>query len=75
MARRLTSLTAADDIPTICRVDPFDKEHPTPSVSYCILVVLSCLAYFSASFGLFSNFIFMVDSVGPCLPFFSSAAS
>ena len=33
VARQFTTLTAANAIPSSCRVTPFDKKHPPPAVS------------------------------------------
>ena len=34
LARQFTTLTAAHDIPSSCRVAPLDKKHPPPAVSF-----------------------------------------
>jgi hypothetical protein len=51
LARRLTKLMAVDDISIVCRVDPFDKDHPTPPLTFSFLPSLlnflhcSCLPF------------------------------
>ena len=51
LARRLTSLTAADPIPSDCRVEPYSAKNPLPAVSFLLfflrysdrcLIELSC---------------------------------
>lgn len=37
MVRRLTNLTAADEVPITCRADAFNKDHPTPPVIVAFL--------------------------------------
>jgi hypothetical protein len=37
LARRLTKLMEVDDISIVCRVDPLDKDHPTPPVTFFLL--------------------------------------
>jgi hypothetical protein len=46
IARHFTTLTASDNIPSPCRVTPFDKKHPPPSVSFRFyLFFLTCLLF------------------------------
>jgi hypothetical protein len=40
VVHRLTSLTASDDIPITCRAKSFNKDHPTPSVSFRALAIV-----------------------------------
>ena len=39
LARRLTSLTATDPIPTDCRVDPYNSKNPLPPVSFFLFAL------------------------------------
>jgi hypothetical protein len=49
--RSFTRLTQKDEIPSACRLKPFDKKHPPPAVS-CRVLLLFCrlVSYFTSLF-------------------------